>query len=317
MLHIWDSTLSVALCMHSFIRKCIIPTCTILLSTADSLGIKISVALLSKCHEPKEAIQTPSIPPSAFMLCTNGTPRGSVFIQLCLFFFHCSIDSLTFHCEEPLLSSYLTHTTRGTEESLLRARVTGLLGNSSVGLLCDDPCWWPAVLSLCPSDEPWALECPVLHLISCSLLWAWRSDLWLSPPAGRPWPPRVSVFRAVRRPAARAASPHHVILPSTPPHPGRPDWPSPPPADGANTAAGIIAWSRPRSTPFCLWPHAQASQWLPSCQPWSARWSPDSLSHSWAPEVAVPRLRSGVLLACQNTAQVYRHKSAIKFALFQ
>lgn len=129
------------------------------------------------------------------MLCTNGTPRGSVFIQLCLFFF----PLLNWFSDIPLWGTSAlvlpdSHT-RGTEESLLRARVTGLLGNSSVGLLCDDPCWWPAVLSLCPSDEPWvlggALEC--LSSISSPALCSglWRSDLWLSPPAGRPWPPRV------------------------------------------------------------------------------------------------------------------------------
>lgn len=187
--------------------------------------------------------------------------------------------------------------------------------------------WWSLLVACSPLTVPlrwalspgWSVGVPVLHLISsCSLLWAVTFWSMAVAPCWQAMATTSTVFRAVRRPAARAASSHHVILPSTCPTLvvliGR----VLPPADGANTAAGSIAWSRPRSTVSVF---GSTLRRLSGCLHVSLDLLAGHLTAFLTAELL--RLRStstqwSFTFACQNTAQqAYRHKSAIKFALIQ
>ncbi len=217
-LHIWDSTLSVALCMHSFIRKCIIPTCTILLSTADSLGIKISVALYLNVMNPRKQFRPPAF--LHLLLCYAQTAHHEgQFLSNCAFFFSIA-QLILWHSTVRNLCSRLTWL---THQGHRRKSAAGTSDRSPGKLICRASVWWSLLVACSPLTVPlrWALSVgvPVLHLISCSLLWAVTFWSMAVAPCWQAVATTSSVFRAVRRPAARAASPHHVILHYYPPHP--------------------------------------------------------------------------------------------------
>lgn len=180
------------------------------------------------------------------MLCTNDTPRGWSFAQLCLF----SIASRNVRN----LCSRLTWLTHQGHRGKFAA---GTSDRSPGKLVCRASLCWSLLVACSPVimtlrwvlSPGWSVGVPVLHLIcSCSLLWAVTFCSMVVAPCWQAVATTSPVFRAGTRPAARAASPHHVILPSTcPTLVVLIGWVLPP-ADRANTAAGSIAWSRPRST---------------------------------------------------------------------
>lgn len=220
------------------------------------------------------------------------------------------------HCEEPLLSSYLTHKP-GAQRKVCCGHVWWVSWGTRPKGFC--------VMSLAGglqsshyvpqmSSVSW-VECwsayPPSHL---PLLSALGCDI----PVCGSRPPLVgcghyeSCFqsRGETGCTCNESSPCH--LPLYPPHPGRPDWPSPPSSGWSKHSCRLCSLKQAQIHCFCLWLRAQPSQWLLSCQPWSARLLPGSLSHSWAPEAAVHVYAVAFSLYLSEYSR-FQHKFKMRF----